>query len=137
MDVEDLLLVELSGARMSNLQVSRAVTSIRLSVSGAQDEERGALVRAEADVARAADADGESEADERLYHGLVVYYVRLRAEYEEIHAPALVGAVWPYLRSGLIEHAARLRAVELKVPLSLDGLALVGQDGSESEDLGS
>ena len=121
--VSDLFLVGMDGKRFSNVVTPKIQIALSLSSAPAEDDPHGAQAEASVSVFEASE-DGTNP-DKPSYEGSVSYYVRLEQLYTDLEGHDIVTLVWPYLRSGLVEHAARLGALTLQLPINIEAEQLV------------
>ena len=121
--VSDLFLVGMDGKRFSNVVTPRVRIALSVTSSPAEEDPHGARVEASV-TASPANEDDLSE-DEPIYEGSVTYYFRLHQLYTELEGHDIATLAWPYLRSGLVEHASRLGALTLQLPIDIQAEQLV------------
>lgn len=121
--VSDLFLVGMNGKRFSNVITPKIRIALSLSSAPTEDDPNGA--RAEASVSAFPASEDATDQDEPIYEGSVAYYIRLEQLYTDLAGHDIVTLVWPYLRSGLVEHAARLGALALQLPINIEAEQLV------------
>ena len=126
-DVLDLFIVELSGQKLTSLQTSRARLEMSLSMAPLDGDPHQSRVGVSVQTFGLAEGADDDDASTPLYEGSAAYVIRFVDDGDDdvtLDGLTVINFVWPYLRSGLIEQAARLGTLRLQLPLEIDPASL-------------